>query len=141
MKGATMLATLQKLGIMPSFSRPRVSDDNPYSESLFRTLKYCPAYPNKAFESLDVARKWVEKFVYWYNEVNLHSGINFVTPSSRHELKDKSILKRREIVYETARVQNPNRWTKKARNWKYITEVPLNYLQKNKKGDIEKIAS
>ena len=56
MKGATMLATLQRLGIVPSFSRPSVSDDNPYSESLFRTLKYTPAYPRKPFESIEAAR-------------------------------------------------------------------------------------
>jgi len=84
MKGATMLATLQRLGIFPSFSRPSVSDDNPYSESLFKTLKYCPQYPSKPFSSTDAANGWVEEFVHWYNEVNLHSGIKFVTPSSRH---------------------------------------------------------
>jgi transposase InsO family protein len=56
MKGATMLATLQRLGVVPSFSRPSVSDDNPYSESLFRTLKYTPAYPSKPFENLEAAR-------------------------------------------------------------------------------------
>ncbi|MCK5919551.1 MAG: IS3 family transposase, partial [Methylococcales bacterium] len=67
MKGATMLATLQKLGVVPSFSRPSVSNDNPYSESLFKTLKYTPAYPTKPFASLDEARKWVMKFVTWYN--------------------------------------------------------------------------
>ena len=68
MKGATMLATLQTLGVVPSFSRPSVSDDNPYSESLFRTLKYSPAYPNKPFESIVEARQWVHRFVQWYNE-------------------------------------------------------------------------
>ena len=58
-----MLATLQKLGVVPSFSRPSVSDDNPYSESLFRTLKYTPAYPGKPFESIEAARQWVHGFV------------------------------------------------------------------------------
>jgi len=62
MKGATMLATLQKLGVVPSFSRPKVSDDNPYSESLFKTLKYCQTYPSKPFTSLDNASAWVETF-------------------------------------------------------------------------------
>ena len=63
MKGATMLSTLQRLGVVPSFSRPSVSDDNPYSESLFRTLKYCPAFPNQPFASIEEARRWVHAFV------------------------------------------------------------------------------
>ena len=63
MKGATMLATLEKLGIMPSFSRPHVSNDNAYAESLFRTCRYRPDYPSKPFESLDEARRWTLKFV------------------------------------------------------------------------------
>ena len=71
MKGATLLATLQLLGVVPSFSRPRVSDDNPYSEALFRTLKYCPEYPEGPFLSLETARTWVESFVAWYNGEHL----------------------------------------------------------------------
>ncbi len=69
MKGATMLATLQKLGIMPSLSRPSVSNDNPYSESLFRTLKYRPDYPVKPFDTLEDARQWVTGFVSWYTVI------------------------------------------------------------------------
>jgi transposase InsO family protein len=71
MKGATMLATMQKLGVVPSFSRPSVSNDNPYSEALFKTLKYTPAYPSKPFESLDEARQWVLHFVDWYNRLKV----------------------------------------------------------------------
>ncbi|MBB1437054.1 transposase family protein, partial [Pseudoalteromonas sp. SG43-6] len=59
MKGATLLATLQELGIVPSFSRPSVSNDNPYSESLFKTLKYRSDYPEKPFEDISAAREWV----------------------------------------------------------------------------------
>jgi transposase InsO family protein len=66
MKGATMLATLQRLGVMPSFSRPSVSDDNPYSEALFKTLKYHPGFPDKPFDSLQEAREWVAGFQRWY---------------------------------------------------------------------------
>jgi len=66
MKGSTMLATLQRLGVIPSFSRPRVSDDNPYSEALFRTLKYRPEFPSEAFSSLEHARAWAAFFVNWY---------------------------------------------------------------------------
>jgi transposase InsO family protein len=80
MKGATMLATLQRLGVVPSFSRPSVSNDNSYSESLFGTMKYTPAFPSKPFESLTAARDWVHGFVHWYNEEHRHSGIQFVAP-------------------------------------------------------------
>lgn len=109
MKGSTMLATLQMLGIVPSFSRPSVSDDNPFSEALFKTLKYCPQYPSKALESLEAAKAWVVAFVNWYNNVHQHSGINFVTPSARHAGDDAKILENRARVYELARQQNPNR--------------------------------
>ena len=84
MKGATMLATLQRLGVMPSFSRPSVSDDNPFSESLFKTLKYIPFYPDKPFESLDASCQWVHRFVTWYNKEHRHSALCFVTPHQRH---------------------------------------------------------
>ena len=84
MKGSTLLATLQRLGIVASFSRPRVSDDNPYSEALFRTLKYRPEYPRRPFETIEEARQWVRWFVRWYNTEHLHSAIRFVTPDDRH---------------------------------------------------------
>jgi transposase InsO family protein len=138
MKGATMLATLQRLGIIPSFSRPRVSDDNPFSESLFKTVKYCPSYPDRPFESLEKASKWVDEFVDWYNNRHLHSGIKFVTPADRHVGKDKEILERRKIVYQTAKIKNPNRWSKGIRNWNRIEKVNLNYLQNEKEVDIKK---
>lgn len=102
MKGAMMLATLQWRGIVPSFSRPSVSDDNAYSESLFRTLKYRPEYPVAAFESLEAAREWVRRFVQWYNFEHRHSGIRFVTPASRHSGEDVMILRKRKEVYEQA---------------------------------------
>ena len=126
MKGATMLATLQWLGIVPSFSRPSVKDDNAFSEALFRTLKYRPEYPSVPFESLGAARRWVEKFVQWYNHEHRHSGIRFCTPASRHEGEDVSILEKRKEVYEEARKEKPNRWTIRTRNWDRITEVRLN---------------
>ena len=129
MKGATMLATLVDLGVMPSLSRSGVSDDNAYSESLFKTLKYCPAYPSKPFEDIAAAIKWVEKFVNWYNKVHLHSGIKFVTPNDRHNGKDVEILKARSMVYEKAKNKQPNRWSKEVRNWDLINEVKLNPLR------------
>jgi len=126
MKGATLLATLQKLGVVRSTSRPGVSSDNAYSESLFRTLKYVPYYPQRPFEDIVEARRWVEGFVDWYNEVHLHSGIRFVTPSQRHEGLDKEILSRRDEVYKKARTKNPVRWSGKTRNWSPVEEVWLN---------------
>ncbi|MBC7658275.1 MAG: transposase [Chitinophagaceae bacterium] len=84
MKGATMLVTMKNLGIMLSFSRPSVSDDNPFSEALFKTMKYCPQFPTDPFESIAAARAWVSTFVVWYNDEHLHSGISFTTPSSPH---------------------------------------------------------
>jgi transposase InsO family protein len=126
MKGATMLATLQRLGVSPSFSRPSVSNDNPYSESLFKTLKYCPSFPERGFATLEEARTWVAKFVEWYNNIHLHSGINFVTPSSRHNGDDQKTLNLRHDVYEKAKLKNPNRWSRKTRNWSWPDIVELN---------------
>jgi len=126
MKGATLLATLQDLGVVPSFSRPRVSDDNPYSEALFRTVKYRPEYPSKAFESLEHARSWVKSFTRWYNTEHLHSGINFVTPESRHRGDDLEILKQREQVYQRARSATPSRWSGACRDWNPAGAVVLN---------------
>ncbi len=128
-KGATMLGTLQNLGVAASFSRPSVSNDNPYSESLFKTLKYCPSYPEKGFENIDQAKSWVEKFVKWYNTVHLHSGIKFVTPESRHNGEDKAILIARKDVYRMAKDSNPNRWSREIRNWDRIDHVLLNPLK------------
>lgn len=129
MKGATMLATLQKLGVIPSFSRPSVSDDNPYSESLFKTLKYRPSYPDGSFASLIEAHRWVARFVDWYNTEHFHSEIRYVTPESRHQGRDQDILGQRTVLYETARLKNPLRWAGAIRKWSQIKEVHLNPTQ------------
>ncbi len=105
MTGATQLSTLQRLGVIPSFSRPSVSNDNPFSEVLFRTLKCTPAYPDRPFASIDDARAWVAKFVPWYNRVHLHSTIQFVTPDQRHRGEYRKQLQRRTEVYEAAKAQ------------------------------------
>lgn len=127
MKGATMLATLQRLGVVPSFSRPSVSDDNPYSESLFRTLKYTPAYPNKPFADIDAARAWVLRFVTWYNTEHRHSGIQFVTPAQRQYGLDRETLAQRHAVYEAAKHALPQRWKgRNTRDWSHEEEVWLN---------------
>lgn len=134
MKGSTMLATLQHLGIVPSFSRPSVSDDNPFIESLFRTLKYRPEYPHKPFDTIEAARAWVTAFVAWYNAEHRHSGIRFVTPDERHHGRENDVLANRVRVYERARRRHPNRWSRGTRNW---TPAPAVFL--NAKRDQETI--
>lgn len=126
MKGATLLATLQKLGVVPSFSRPHVSDDNPFSEAAFRTLKYRPGYPLRPFESLEDARAWVANFVRWYNEEHRHSGIAFLTPEQRHSGQGPQLLAHRRAVYAQAKQKNPKRWSGSARAWQEPEKVFLN---------------
>lgn len=122
MKGASLIETLYKLGITPSRSRPRVSNDNPYAESAFRTLKYFPTYPISGFKNLEEARSWVLEYVHIYNYEHQHSGIKYVTPDERHSGKDREILKKREGLYNQAREKHPERWTRSTRNWS-ISEV------------------
>jgi len=133
MKGATMLATLQWLGVIPSFSRPSVSDDNPYSEALFKTLKYHPGFPDKPFDSLEQAREWVAGFQRWYNEVHRHSALKFVTPDQRHRGEDTVILAQRSALYEAAKAQRPDRWSGPTRNWQPEDIVYLNSCKSTKK--------
>lgn len=126
MKGRTFLSTLQQLGVVPSFSRPRCSNDNPYSESLFKTLKYNDGCP-KNFSSEDRAKVWVKKFVHWYNTQHRHSGIGYVTPEQRDTKKDIALLKRRNKTMLEAREKNPIRFSKnKIRQWVYQEVVYLN---------------
>lgn len=126
MRGSTMLNTLRHLGIVASFSRPSVSDDNPFIESLFRTLKYRPEYPHRPFDTLGDARAWVTSFVAWYNSEHRHSGIRFVTPDERHDGREHEVLANRVRVYERARRRHPNRWSRGTRNWTPAPAVFLN---------------
>ena len=126
MKGVTMVATLEKLGVQRSLSRPGVSDDNPFAEAVFRTVKCRPNFPNKPFEDLEAARTWVEGFVAWYNEEHRHSGISFVTPSQRHAGQTEALLTHRERVYAAAKKRHPERWSGSTRRWKRHATVRLN---------------
>jgi putative transposase len=126
MKAATMLATLQSLGIASSFSRPGVSNDNPFSESAFRTMKYRPNYPEGPFANLEAARTWVRAFVHWYNTRHRHSSIGFVTPHERHVGQDAALLARRRTTYAAARRKQPQRWSRHARPWSSPDIVTLN---------------
>ncbi|WP_084010122.1 IS3 family transposase [Pandoraea oxalativorans] len=126
MKGATTLATFQALGVTPSLSRPGVSNDNPYSESLFKTLKYRPTYPLGAFDTLLAARTRVGALVRWYHHGHRHSATRFVTPAQRHAKLDQDIPDRRAALYEAARQRHPLRWKGPTRNWQRVDAVHLN---------------
>ena len=126
MKGATMKTTMEKLGITASYSRPRVSNDNPFSEALFRTCKYRPDWPSKGFATKTDAQAWVKSFANWYNGEHLHSAIRFVTPGARHAGHDRATLANRAMLYANARAQNPERWSGKTRNWQPAGPVWLN---------------
>ncbi len=124
MTSGTMLATLQNLGVADSFSRPRVSNDNAFSESLFKTLKYVAGYPVR-FENIEQAIDWVTRFVSWYNTEHRHSGIGYVTPEQRYRGHDVEILLKRKAVYEAARLKHPERWSRHARSWDRVGTVWL----------------
>jgi putative transposase len=126
MKSFTFQAKLVDLGITTSHRRPRVSNDNAFSESLFRTLKYCPSWPSQGFATLDVARDWVNRFVEWYNNEHCHSSIKFVTPMQRHNGEDKIILEKRDQLYKEAKQKHPERWSGDTRNWTPVGSVTLN---------------
>jgi len=126
LKATTVLAMLHWLGVKPSYSRPRVSDDNAYAEALFRTAKYRPEFPAKGFADLDAARIWAAGFVRWYNHDHRHSGIRYVSPAQRHAGDDAAILAARHALYVQARERNPRRWSGATRNWTPIEAVTLN---------------
>lgn len=126
MRAATLESRLEELGVLRSFSRPRVSNDNPYSESMFRTVKYRPDYPRCRFQSAEEACAWVAAFVDWYNHQHRHSGIRFVTPSQRHSGEAVAISRYRASVYEQARRAHPRRWSRSTRCWKQPEVVWIN---------------
>lgn len=134
MRCSTMRATLEKLGVSPSFSRPYISNDNAYSESLFKTLKYKAGYP-KCFRNIESAREWVAEFVNWYNKEHRHSKIGHVTPSQRLTGEDKKIFAKRNKAFAEARKRNPERWSKQIKKWSHEKDVVL------KKGNIKRKAA
>jgi putative transposase len=126
MKGATLKVTLEHLGVTASYSRPRVSNDNPFSEALFRTCKYRPEWPSKGFTGIEAARDWVKRFANWYNGEHLHSGIRFVAPNTRHAGQDQAVLAQRACLWAKARAARPERWSGQPRNWAPVADVWLN---------------
>lgn len=125
MKASTFAAKLDELRVTRSYSRPGVSDDNAYAESLFRTCKYRPDFPG-AFATIAEARAWLLAFTRWYNEQHKHRNLKFVSPGERHRGDDQAIFARRIAVYEQARAKHPTRWSRSIRNWSLPKEVWLN---------------
>jgi putative transposase len=123
---AALGATFQALGIRPSHSHPRVSDDNAFSEAIFRTCKYRPDYPPGGFESLQAARHWVLGFVAWKNHEHRHSAMCFLTPEQRHNGHDHAIQAPRAALYEQATARCPRPWSANTRNCTPIGAVTLN---------------
>lgn len=109
MKGITLVALYYRLGIIPSFSRPRVSDDNPYIESFFKTLKYVCSYP-RFFTDLNHARRWFADFIDWYNNGHMHSSLQYVTPIQKRNGEHHSIFANRNDVISEAKRKHPERW-------------------------------
>lgn len=126
LKATTVLAMLHWLGVKPSYSRPRVSNDNAHVEALFRTAKYRPEFPHGGFATLAQAQQWASRFVHWYNHEHLHSGIRYVSPAQRHTGQEHRVLAARHAVYQAARARNPARWTRQTRDWSPIAAVALN---------------
>ncbi|MFC0179996.1 integrase core domain-containing protein, partial [Thorsellia kenyensis] len=112
----------------------RVSNDNPMSESLFKTLKYNALLPLKPFDNIQEAREWVYQFVQWYNHEHLHSSNQFITPADKRVGKDVAKLQKRQEVMNRKKESHPNRWAKgRIRDWSPITKVTLNEMPKKEK--------
>lgn len=92
MRSFTMQAKMRDLGVASSYSRPRVSNDNPYSESLFRTTKYHHSWPKDGFKNIDEAREWVANLISWYNKTHKHSGIKYVPPRAAAQWTRQRII-------------------------------------------------
>jgi putative transposase len=109
MTGNTIAELLEDLGVTRSLSRPRTSNDNPYSEANFKTAKYRPDYPNR-FETIDQARSWMRRFARWYNHEHYHSGIAYLHPADMHTGRATDIVAARQQVLDTAYTDNPERF-------------------------------
>jgi len=132
MKAATFQVLLEKLGIQSSYTRPRISNDNPYSEAIFRTLKCRPGFPDAGFESLEDALTWTSRLVHWHTHDHQHSGINFVTPEQRHTGVYIDVLKKRNEVYERAKQKHPESWAGSTRNLDPLESVALNPMKEER---------
>jgi putative transposase len=111
MTSGQVLELYGRLGITPSFNRPRVSNDNAYSESHFKTLKYRPEFPDR-FGGLEHARTFCGAFFRWYNEEHHHSGLALLTPSDVHHGRVEAVLENRQRVMDLAHSAHPERFVR-----------------------------
>ena len=109
MKSKTVAQLLADMGVKKSHSRPQVSNDNPYSEAQFKTLKYCPEFPER-FGSLEDARGFCCRFFPWYNDEHHHTGIGLLTPKMVHYGQAEEVIEKRRIVLENAYRAHPERF-------------------------------
>lgn len=109
MTSTTIAELLEDLGVTRSLSRPRTSNDNPYSEAHFKTAKYRPDYPAR-FASIDEARAWMRRFAHWYNHDHYHSGIGYLHPADVHAGRHHNVVASRQTVLDAAYQANPGRF-------------------------------
>ncbi len=120
MASKTVAQLLADLGVTKTHSRPHVSNDNPYSEAQFKTLKYRPDYPT-AFGSVEDARAWTRAFVGWYNHEHHHSGLGLLTPAVVHHGHAEDVRTKRQAVLAAAQAMHPERFV---RGTPRVPEVP-----------------
>ena len=113
MTSKTVAQLLADLGVTKTHSRPHVSNDNPYSEAHFKTLKYRPGFP-KQFGCLADARAWMRQFVQWYNQEHRHSGIGLLTPATVHQGRAAAVIGARQEVLQAAYTAHPERFVRGA---------------------------
>ena len=111
MKSIPLALFLADLGVTKTHSRPYVSNDNPYSEAQFKTMKYRPDYPDR-FGSLQDARAWARLFFHWYNHEHYHTGLALLTPATVHYGHAQAVLDRRQHVLQTAYAAHPERFVR-----------------------------
>jgi putative transposase len=125
MKGLSLVAFLTEMQVGLSFSRPRVSDDNPFIESFFKTVKYHVTYP-KCFPGIVPAREWFANFINWYNTVHLHSSLGYVTPQQKHNGEDLALFEKRQQILNAAASKYPERFVTGPRQVQPERVVTLN---------------
>ena len=111
MKSKSVALLLADLGVTKTHSRPYVSDDNPYSEAQFKTMKYRPTYPDR-FGSIQDARAWARPFFHWYNHQHYHSGLALLTPATVHYGHAQAVLERRQETLQAAYAAHPERFVR-----------------------------
>ena len=126
MKASSFSVWLINLGMILSYSRPLVKNDNPFSEALFGTMKGLPGFP-RAFETIEAARQWLSSFAYWYNKEHRHSGIGYVTPHQRRSGESAMLFEKRNKTLQIAWKEKPERFPKTGpKYWKEQRVVYFN---------------